>query len=161
MSYRSVSVKSTVTGLVSWIKYDVVCVTRDAHYSFLSVHCTSFRTPLVTMSGERWLESFLSFKIGTQNCQSRVMSFSDTKYLADILRVNRFFLKGWKCQTGESKLTKSKTGTTKSSLYSISCGVRGNCLPITLRQQCHYSRQRILRTNFTGQKSLKITVLLA
>jgi hypothetical protein len=28
-------------------------------------------------------------------------------------------------QTGESKLTKTKTGTAKSSLYSISYGVRG------------------------------------
>jgi hypothetical protein len=57
-------------------------------------------------------------------------------------------------QTGESKLTETKTGTAKSSLYSISYGVRGKLSANYFEtDKCHYSRQTILRTNFTGKKT--------
>ena len=47
----------------------------------------------------------------------------------------------------------------KSSLHSISCGVRGKSL--LWGRRCHYLSQTIFRTNFTDIDYLKIPILLS
>jgi hypothetical protein len=64
-------------------------------------------------------------------------------------------------QTGESKLTKTKTGAAKSSLYSISGGVRGKLSTNYFEVHSDRPKHTYLKPHFTGFVCLKNTILLA